>query len=281
VTIAFGIPRVLCLECGVTRQVQIAFADPRRTYTRAFERYALDLSKEMTIQDVAEHLGIGWDVIKDIQKRYLTRRFSKPKLGKIKRIAIDEISVGKGHRYLTVVLNLDSGAVVFVGQGKGGDALEPFWTRLRHAHARIEAVATDMSPAYIGAVTTHLRGAVLVFDRFHVIKLYNEKLSDFRRALHRQLKDTMEKDVLKGIRWLLLKRPEHLDPARKEPERLAEALKLNEPLAMAYYLKEELTEIWEQEDQETAEAGEVKSFGFSDETGLVFLGNFCSIMRRF
>jgi transposase len=93
----------------------------------------------MTIQDVAEHLGVSWDVVKDIQKRYLTRRFSKPKLGNLKRIAIDEISVGKGHRYLTVVLNLDSGEVVFVGQGKGGNALKPFWVRLRHSHARIEA----------------------------------------------------------------------------------------------------------------------------------------------
>lgn len=279
VTIALGIPRVLCLECGVTRQVQIAFSDPRRTYTRAFERYALDLSKVMTIQDVAKHLGVSWDVIKDIQKRYLRRRFSKPKLGKLKRIAIDEISVGKGHRYLTVVMNLNSGAVVFVGQGKGGDALEPFWTRLRHAHARIEAVATDMSPAYIDAVTTHLREAVLVFDRFHVIKLYNEKLSDLRRALHRQLKDTMDKDVLKGVRWLLLKRPEHLDPARKEPQRLAEALKLNEPLAMAYYLKEELNEIWEQEDQETAEALLMDWIAYAEASGVRMLQDFARTLR--
>ena len=72
VTIAFGIPRVLCHECGLTRQVRIAFADPRRTYTSAFERYVLDLSRDMTIQDVAEHLGVSWDVIKDIQKRYLS-----------------------------------------------------------------------------------------------------------------------------------------------------------------------------------------------------------------
>jgi len=279
VTIAFGIPRVLCHECGLTRQVRIPFADPRRTYTRAFERYVLDLSREMTIQDVAEHLGVSWDVVKDIQKRYLTRRFSKPKLGKLKRMAIDEISVGKGHRYLTVVLNLDTGAVVFVGQGKGGNALKPFWIRLRHSHARIEAVATDMSPAYIDAVTTHLRDAVLVFDRFHVIKLYNEKLSDLRRALHHQLKDTMHKDLLKGVRWLLLKRPENLDPARKEPERLAEALKLNEPLAMAYYLKEELNEIWEQEDQETAEALLMDWITYAEASGVRTLQDFARTLR--
>jgi len=78
----------------------------------------------MTIQDVARHLGVSWDVIKEIQKRSLKRRFSRPKLKKLKRIAIDEITSGHGHRYLTIVLDLDSGAVVFVGEGKGVEALE-------------------------------------------------------------------------------------------------------------------------------------------------------------
>lgn len=87
----------------------------------------------LTIQDVAQHLGADWDTIKDIQKRYLQRRFGNPKLRKLKQIAIDEIAVGNGHHYVTVVLNLLSGTVVFVGKGKGADALEPFWRRLRRA----------------------------------------------------------------------------------------------------------------------------------------------------
>jgi len=95
--------------------------------------------------------------------------------------------------------------------------------------AKIEAVATDMSPAYIEAVVTHLPEATLVFDRFHVIKLYNEKLSNLRRSLFRELTDMMQKKALKGVRWLLLKRPENLDPSRKEPERLQEALRLTIP----------------------------------------------------
>ena len=135
----------------------------------------------MTIRDVAEHLGVGWDMIKDIQKRDLSRRFAKPKLKHLRRIAIDEIAVAKGHRYLTVVLDLDSGAVVFVGDGKGADALKPFWKRLRPSGAKIEAVAMDMSAAYRGAVSAHLPEAVIVFDRFHVVKLFNEKLSELRR----------------------------------------------------------------------------------------------------
>jgi len=116
----------------------------------------------------------------------------------------------RGHRYVTVVLDLVSGAVVFVDDGKGAQALHPFWDRLTRARATIEAVAMDMSPAYISAVLTHLPHAVLIFDHFHIIKLFHEKLSDLRRDLYREATEQLHKDVLKGTRWLLLKNPENL-----------------------------------------------------------------------
>jgi transposase len=244
--VVLPIPRVECRACGVVGQVEVSFAEARRSYTRAFERYALELSRRMTIRDVARHLNVSWDVVKDIQKRDLSRRFARPKLKHLRRIAIDEIAVARGHRYLTVVLDLDSGAVVFVGDGKGGDALKPFWRRLRPSKARVEAVAMDMSAAYRSAVSAHLPGAVIVFDRFHVMKLFNEKLSDLRRALHREATDVMQKKVLKGTRWLLLKAAENLDEERDEKKKLEEALALNRSLAVAYYLKEDLRQFWEQ-----------------------------------
>ena len=248
----FSVPRVECHACHLVRQVSIDFADPRRRYTHAFERYALELSKSMTIKDVADHLGVGWDAVKDIQKRHLQKRFAKPRLKHLRLLGVDEISIGKGHRYLTVVLDLESGAVVFVGDGKGADALDPFWRRLRASGAKIEAVALDMSKAYILAVTTNLPDAALVFDRFHVVKLFNDRLSEFRRELQREAEEGLHKDVLKGTRWLLLKNPENLDPKRRERERLEEALRINKPLAAAYYMKEDLRQIWEQPDKATA-----------------------------
>jgi transposase len=274
-----AVPRVECLDCGVVRQVKVAFADPRVTYTKAFQRYALELSQYMTIKDVAEHLEISWDVIKQIQKADLKRRFDRPKLCGLRHIAIDEISTAKGHVYLTLVLDLESGAVVHVGRGKGGDALQEFWVRLRRSGAKVEAVATDMSIAYIEAVVKHLPSARLVFDRFHVIKLYNDKLSELRRDLYHQFKDTMQKKVLKGARWLLLKRPEHLDPDRNEPRRLQEALRLNEPLAMAYYLKEELNEVWEQDDEESAQALLMDWITYAEASGIRMLQNFAKTLR--
>jgi transposase len=187
---------------------------------------------------------VGWDLIKDIQKRYLQKRFSHPKLKHLKRLAIDEISIGEGQRYLSIVLDLVSGAVVFVGDGKGADALKPFWPRLKRSGATIQAVAIDMSAAYIAAVTEHLPKAVIVFDHFHVIKLFNERLSDLRRDLYHQIKHQGQKRVIKGTRWLLLKNSENLNSTRAEPDRLKQALKLNRPLAAAYYMKEDLRQTW-------------------------------------
>ena len=246
------VARVICFRCEHTRQVKVPFADPRRTYTHAFERYALELSKATTIQDAARHLHVSWDIVKDIQKRNLQRRFGKPKLKNLKEIAIDEVAVGKGHQYFTLVLDLSSGAVVYVGDGKGVAALTAFWPRLRAARAKIRAVATDMGKPYIRAVRDHLPHAVHVFDHFHVIKLFNDKLSALRRELYRQAQSDYERKVLKGTRWLLLKNPENLNDERNEFDRLMAALRLNQPLATAYYLKEDLRQIWQQSNKHTA-----------------------------
>lgn len=244
--IIVDLPRVECRQCHLVRQIEIGFAEPRRSYTKALARYILDLAQHMTIKDIADHLSLGWDTVKEIVKTDLAQHYSRPPLAEVRQLAIDEIAVGHGHRYFTVVLDLDSGRVLFVGSGKGNEALLPFWRRLKRARARIKAVAIDMSPAYELAVSTHLPDAQIVFDRFHIVKLLNEKLSELRRQLHRQATDDLHKDVLKGTRWLLLKHPENLDLKRNERARLEEALKLNESLATAYYLKEDLRELWNQ-----------------------------------
>jgi len=133
----------------------------------------------------------------------------------VKLIAIDEISIRKGHTYITIVMDLESGAIIFVGKGKGQDALKPFWKRLSASKAKIKAAATDMSSAYYATVQKNLPSATLVFDRFHIVKLMNEKLTKLRRELYRELyreaKEGLRRDVLKGTRWLLLKASANLD----------------------------------------------------------------------
>lgn len=119
-----------------------------------------------------------------------------------------------------------------------------------------------------------------MFDRFHVIKLFNEKLTALRRRLYGQLKDSNERASLKGVRWLLLKRSEHLDPDKSEPERLASALDLNSDLAAAYFLKEELSEVWEQDDYDMAEGMLLDWIKYAESLQIKELTAFAKTLRR-
>jgi len=232
----------------------------------------------MTILDIANYLDISWDVIKDIQKRNLKKKFGKIKLRNLETIAIDEIAVKKGHKYLTVVLDLKSGRVVFVGDGKGADALEPFWKKLSHSRAKIKAVAMDMSPSYIAAVTDNLPKAEIVFDHFHVVKLFNEKLSNYRRYLQNEAETKEQKEVLKGTRWIILKNPENLDETKNEKARLEKVLEWNKPLATAYMLKEKLRNIWSQKNIENADKYFQEWIGEARISGVAMLVKFADTL---
>lgn len=242
--VQMDVPRLECRSCNLIRQMKIDFAEPKKQHTHAFRRYVLELCKHMTIQAVAQHLGVSWDTVKEIHKTYLRQHFSKPRFKDLVRLGIDEVYVGKKH-YLTIVLDLDSGAVVYIGEGKGQEAIAKFWKKLQGSGAKIAAVAMDMSGAFQAAVRQKLPNATIVFDHFHVIKLMNERLTDLRRELARQA-EVGGADVLKGTRWLLLMGRENLDEDAEE--RLQQALDLNLPLATAYYLKEDLRQIWDAAD---------------------------------
>ena len=253
--IFMDVPRVKCLECGAKRRVEVDFAAPLVRHTKDFERFAAGLLQYLTPQDLTTYLGISWGTAAAIDQRRM-KALTQPKLKTLQRLAIDEIYSGKLLKYLTLVLDLDSGAVVNVSSGRGVAALRSFFKRLKQSGAKIKAVATDMAGGYIKAVQTYLPNATLVFDRFHIVKLMNEKLTTLRRDLYREATDMLKKQVLKGVRWLLLMGAESLDsPARmksaklgqpSDKERLKEAMKLNESLLTAYILKEDLRALWAQ-----------------------------------
>jgi len=209
----------------------------------------------MSIHDVAELTGLSWDTVKEIHKAHLHRKYKSFNLKKIRHIAIDEVHLGKKRKYITIVLDLGTGRVIHIGKGKGKDALKGFWMRLKRSKAKIQAVATDMASGYIATVLEQLPKADLVLDHFHLVKWFNDKLSLLRRQLYHQA-TRMEKAVLKGSRWLLLKAPEnlkaHRDRKKDERARLQAALELNQPLAIAYYMKERLRLLFQCIDRDRA-----------------------------
>lgn len=197
----------------------------------------------MTLSDLAAITGLGWDTVKDIVKARLEKDYGHPRLKELKRLSIDEIYVGRRRKFYTLVIDLDSGRIVWVAHGRGGDSLRKFWRALRLSKARIEAVSMDMSPAYWAAVLEQLPEAAIVFDRFHIAKRVNEKLDDLRREMVREATGRMQQTV-KGVRYLLLMRKDNVDESRLP--QLQAALKHNEPLNTGYLLKEALNLLWEQ-----------------------------------
>jgi len=215
--------------------------------TVQLKRFLVDLSRITTIQDAAEWTGLSWDTVKDAVKEQLQRDYARIRLKELKRLAIDELYLGRRKKYITLVTDYDSGRIVWVGRGRGQEALQGFWRRLKASGARVEAVAMDMSHAYAAAVAQKLPGALVVFDRFHVVKKMNEALDELRRELVRQAESPDERLAIKGTRWLLLYRRDRLDA--EQHTRLEEVLRANAPLACAYILKEELNLLWEQPDR--------------------------------
>jgi transposase len=254
VDIVMDSPRVKCLDCGAKTWHQPTFVNGQRRITKSFERFIEQWLSRLTIQDIVETFGISWNTVCEIDLARL-KKLARPKLGGLKRLAIDENYLGVRLGFITVVLDLDTMAIVSVLKGRGKAALAPFFSKLKQAKAKIKAVATDMAGGYIAAVMEHLPKAALVFDRFHVVKLMNEKLSDLRREMYHELTDKQHRKMLKGTRYLLMMNRENLKQNEKVDEKahLQEALKLNESLSVAYYLKEDLRQFWNQRSKPAAE----------------------------
>lgn len=255
VELTVHIPRLYCKNCGSIRQPHLGFADPKKHYTHSLEQFVIDMCRVTTIQDVAELTGLNWDTVKEIDKSYLRRKYRSFCLTKLRYIAIDEVYLGRKRKYITIVIDLETGRVIHVGKGKGKDALKGFWKRLKRSNAKVKAVATDMASGYMADVLEHLRDADLVLDHFHLVKWFNDKLALLRRQMYHEA-DTLGKEVLKGSRYLLLKAPENLksntDKTKDERARLHAALELNQPLATAYYMKERLRLLFSCEDMQKA-----------------------------
>lgn len=229
-----AVPKCECLGCGRSFEHFCPLPPSYSRFSRALARFVCELSRLMSLQDVARCTHLDWYTVKSIVKADLARRYQKVDLSAVRRIGVDDDYLGKKANYVTLVVDLDSGRVLWMGKGRG---------------VKIKAVACEMNGAPWSAINEHLPDAALVFDHFYIIKLANEKIDEIRRGLQR----TMELDgqkFIKGTRYLLLYGKENLPPEKRP--KLEEALAYNETLSKAYYLKEELRQLWNQPDKDTA-----------------------------
>jgi len=237
--------RIRCHRCAAFRMEPLPFLPSAKArVTRSLARSIIELRGNMSIIDLAAHFNLHWTTVKNIEKKYLKKKFKRIRLRDVRWIGVDEVHVGNrlGEKgFITVVRDMKSGAVLHVGKGRGGDALKDFTRRVKHSKCKIEAVAMDFSPAYKAWAAQFFPKATLVFDHFHLIKLMNDKIDTIRRRIMSRLEEN-DKKALKYKRWHFLRNQEGLD-ADAEAE-LHKCREQFEELGTAWYMKESLRRIY-------------------------------------
>jgi len=235
--------KLFCSHCQGIYIEDLELFHPYLRVTTRMACYIYQLCRLMTVSQVAQHLGIDWKTVKNIDKYYLERDYGQPDLKGLTILAVDEISIRKGHSYLTVVLDFLSGRVLFVGNKRKAKTLKRFFNKLSISQRKkIKAVAMDMWDPFIKAVKDKLPNAKIVFDLFHVVASFNTVIDKVRNAEYRKAsKDN--KAVYKGAKYLLLKNRKNV---RKQTHRqqLRELLALNQVINTVMILKEKLKHIW-------------------------------------
>jgi transposase len=217
--------------------------EPGQRYTKRFAAYVARLCRLMSVSSVARHLGLDWKTVKRFDKEALEAELNPVDLEGLKLLAVDEIAIKKGHKYATVILDFETKRVVWAVKGRSQEALESFYEMLGEQRcAKIEAVAMDMWQAYENATQEHCPNAKIVYDKFHILASFSKVIDAVRNA---ELKSAEEEDkpVLKGTKYLLLRKRENLKPDQRD--RLEDLLDLNERLNIVYILKEDLSCLWD------------------------------------
>jgi len=235
--------KVFCPQCQGIRIEDLELFHPYLRVTLRLARYIYQLCQMMTVSEVARHLDLDWKTVKNIDKFYLERDYGQPDLNGLRILAVDEISIRKGHSYLTIVLDYLSGRVLFVGNKRKAKTLKRFFNQLRTGQRkRIEAVAMDMWDPFIKAVKDKLPRAKIVFDLFHVVANFGRVIDKVRNSEYHKA-SKQDKSVYKGAKYLLLKNRKNIR-RQSHRQQLKELLALNQKINTVMILKEKLKHIW-------------------------------------
>ena len=233
------VPRTRCGHCGAVRRAEVPWARPGCGFTLSFEALQLRMCRQAPVKSVSDLMGFGDDRLWRVIDHYVPRAVSLEDPSRVRRIGIDEKSIKKGHKYMTVFIDFDDCRVIYMCEGRGSDTIARFVEHLEaHGGSRhsIERACIDMSPAYISGMAKHLPGAKAVFDKFHVVQLANRAMEAVRR-LERQ--DGVED--LNRTRWLWLMDGDDLSP--EQVALVAALVRKRLKTARAFMIKEALRAI--------------------------------------
>jgi len=240
--------RVFCRHCRTSHWNGPPEIDSRRKATRRLLQHAISLANILPLTGAADLLGIDNRRLGRWDRSLLAEHLPPPDFDNIRLLMVDEKSIGKGHQYVTVVLNGETGELLHLHEGKKITSLKTFFDKLTPVQkACIQAVCIDRAGAYLECVETELPHVELTFDKFHLVMNFNEIINKIRREewnKARDAKDDTTAKIIKGQRYNLLRRPEK--NTDKQQNRLDELLSMNETLSKAYLLLEDFRDALSQ-----------------------------------
>jgi len=241
--ISFSQARVKCPCCNSVQAEYLNWVESYQRQTIRYEKYLASLCDYMPVMDVAEIESVNKNTLYRIDKKWLKWRNDLCKRNDVvKHLGIDEIAIKKNHKYATVFYDLERSRVIGLVKGRKQRNASSFFRKWGKENCkRVEAVCTDLWAAFHNSVKIHLKQATLIFDKFHVFKYLSDALEAVRRNEQAQLAEEGKK-VLKGCRWLILKRKL---TRHKDKRRLREVMNLNKNIMKAVLLKEEFYRFYD------------------------------------
>jgi len=240
-------PRIKTSD-GKVVTVNVPWARPGSGFTLLFEAFAMALiEREMPVNRVAEILGVNPQRVWTVFNHWIEKARQSDDVSTITRLGVDETSSKKGHKYVTLGVDLDASRVIHVCEGKGKATLKSIKEHLENKGVpddQVTQLSMDLSPSFIAGATTYFPDAEITFDRFHVVKLLNEAMDKVRKD------ERKEHDELKGHKYTFLKNRQNLSD--KKEKSLAEMIQLYPTLGEAYRLKVLFNDLWEMPDKSAA-----------------------------
>jgi transposase len=240
----YALRRVQCAHCGVKVEA-LPWAQGKQTLTRSYTQFLATWARRVSWQEVARYFHTSWEKVFHSVCAQVEWGLAHRDLSGIRALGIDETSWQRGHRYLTVVYQLDAEMrrLLWVGERRTAETLRQFFDGFGPERTRqLRFICSDLWQPYLDVIAHKASQALHVLDRFHVALNMNKAIDQVRAEESQELRRQGLQPILTRSRWCLLKRPEHLRP--REEIKLADLLKANLRTVRAYLLKEDLEQVW-------------------------------------
>jgi transposase len=246
VFLLYPMRRVHCRRCDAVVVEEVPWGDGKHTLTKAYMLFLARWARRLSWKETAAVFRTSWDKVFDAVEYVVSFGLEHRKLGQIDAIGVDEIQYAKGHKYLTLVYQIDLGItrLLWVGKERTIESFQGFFATIgEEVASKIVFVCSDMWEPYLKVIREKCSEALHILDRFHIVAKMNKALDEVRAEESRRMHREGRMPVLKKSRWLLLKREENLE--QEQRFRLRDLLRYNLKTVRAYLLKEAFQQLWD------------------------------------